>query len=57
MVQMFPSLHGTTGKAATPQTPAPSQVLLVVHTFPSSQGCPAGSNVHVGEQQSPATLL
>src|SRR5438093_11662514 len=55
-VQTLPSVQGIASKLTNPHFPAPSQALLV-QTVAAVQGELSGSNVHVGEQQSPASLL
>src|SRR5437899_12557646 len=55
-VQTLPSVQGIALKLTNPHVPAPLQALLV-QTLAAVQGEPSGSNVHVGEQQSPASLL
>src|SRR5439155_18735358 len=55
-VQTLPSVQGIALKLRNPHAPAPLQALLV-QTLAAVQGEPSGSNVHVGEQQSPASLL
>ena len=55
-VQRLPSLQGIALKLRNPHAPAPLQALLV-QTLAAVQGEPSGSNLHVGEQQSPARVL
>src|SRR5438552_8247056 len=56
-VQTFPSVHATPLlRLAKPQAPAPLQALLV-QMLAAVQAEPSGSNLQVGEQQSPASLL
>src|SRR5947199_9233274 len=55
-VQTLPSVQGIALKLRNPHFPAPSQALLV-QTLAAVQGELSGSNAHVGEQQSPASLL
>src|SRR5947208_4820422 len=55
-VQRLPSVQGIALKLRNPHAPAPLQALLV-QTLAAVQGEPSGSNVHVGEQQSPARVL
>src|SRR5437762_3000917 len=56
-VQTFPSVHAIPSFRLTePQVPAPLQALFV-QTVAAVQGEPSGSNLQVGEQQSPASLL
>src|SRR5262249_10040953 len=56
-VQTFPSVHASPSfRLAGAHTPAPLQALLV-QTVGATQGEPRGSNLQVGEQQSPASWL
>src|SRR5436853_6958425 len=55
-VQTLPSVQGIALKLTNPHVPAPLQALLV-QMLAAVQGEPSGSNAHVGEQQSPASLL
>src|SRR5438552_12009282 len=55
-VHTLPSLQGIALKLRKPHAPAPLQALLV-QTLAAVQGEPSGSNLHVGEQQSPARVL
>src|SRR6266705_3193196 len=56
-VQTFPSVHAARLlRLAKPHAPAPLQALLV-QMVGAVQGEPSASNLHVGEQQSPASLL
>src|SRR5215470_12661936 len=56
-VQALPSVHAIPSFTPTePQTPAPLQALLV-QIVGATQGEPRGSNLQVGEQQSPASVL
>src|SRR3989454_108699 len=57
VVQALPSLHAATVGVPPPHTPAPSHVAAVRQGVGLAQGAPAGSNWHVDEQQSPATVL
>src|SRR5439155_17567055 len=56
-VQTLPSLHALKVGVPPPQTPAPSHVVAVRHTFVPVHGAPAGSNWQVDEQQSPSSVL
>src|SRR4029077_2014777 len=56
-VQALAAVHASPSFRLTePQTPAPLQALLV-QIVGAVQGEPRGSNLQVGEQQSPASLL
>src|SRR5881397_180359 len=55
-VQTLPSLHALKVGVPPPQTPVPSHVVAVRHTFVPVHGAPAGSNWQVDEQQSPSSV-
>ena len=57
VVQALPSSQPLVLKPVTGQVPAPSQVVLSVHGFPSSHDVSADSNWQVDEQQSPLAVL
>jgi hypothetical protein len=57
-VQSLPSSHDEpSGTLTCWQVPAPSHVSVVQSLESVSQSWPAGSNVHVDEQQSPSLVL